>query len=336
MKPDIHSPGAASPAQPRLLDRMRDAIRLRNYSVRTEKSYLGWVRRYIRFHGLRHPADMGGVEVEAFLSHLVSQRDVAAATQQQALAAILFLYRDVLGVQLPWLDNVVRPKKPRRLPTVLNRDEVMRVLALMDGRHGLMARLLYGSGMRLMECLRLRVKDVDLQRREIMVREGKGNKDRVTVLPETLLAPLAAELQRAHALFELDQAQGRAGVFMPDALDRKYPAAGASWGWFWVFPADGHSVDPRTGVVRRHHMHEKSLQRALQNASRQAGVTRQVSVHTLRHSFATHLLDSGQDIRTIQQLLGHADVSTTMIYTHVLNRGAHGVRSPLDALGMVR
>lgn len=311
---------------------MRDAIRLRNYSVRTEKSYVAWVRRYIHFHDIRHPADMGGPEVEAFLSHLVSQRDVAAATQQQALSALLFLYKEVLGIQLPWLDQVVRPKKPKRLPTVLNRDEVMRVLTPMEGRHGLMARLLYGSGMRLMECLRLRVKDVDLQRREILIREGKGNKDRVTLLPAGLLAPLSEQLARARLVFDRDRAANENGVYLPHALERKYPNAGRSWGWFWVFPADNNSVDPRTGVIRRHHMHEKSLQRALQLAVRDAAITRPVSVHTLRHSFATHLLASGYDIRTVQELLGHADVSTTMIYTHVLNRGGLCVVSPLDTV----
>lgn len=328
MKPDISDKAIAQ--SPRLLDEVRSAIRVRHYSIRTEQAYVHWVAAFIRFNAMRHPRDMGGREVTAFLSYLAMERDVAAATQQQALSALLFLYKHVLGIDLPWLDDLVRPKKPARLPTVLNEDEVARLLDAVRPEQALMARLLYGTGMRLMECLRLRVKDVDFVRREILIREGKGAKDRVTVLPTSLIEPLQAQLRHARILFDRDRENGVPGVYLPNALARKYPNAGATWAWFWVFPADGVSVDPRSGIERRHHVHEKSLQRAMKRATEQAGIARPVSVHTLRHSFATHLLHAGYDIRTVQELLGHADVSTTMIYTHVLNRGGRGVVSPLD------
>lgn len=331
MKPD--TPQFADQPAPKLLDQLRQAIRIRHYSIRTEEAYVYWVRWFVRFHGLRHPREMGAREVTAFLSHLASERNVAASTQQQALSALLFLYKAVLEIDLPWLDDLVRPKKPARLPTVLNVDEVARILAAMPPGHGLMARLLYGTGMRLMECLRLRVKDVDFTRREILIRDGKGAKDRVTMLPESLLRPVQDQFARARVFFDQDRAAGRPGVYLPHALERKYPMAGCAWAWFWVFPADGWSVDPRSGIERRHHLHEKGLQRALKRAVAHAGVARPVSVHTLRHSFATHLLQAGYDIRTVQELLGHADVSTTMIYTHVLNRGGRGVVSPVDGLG---
>jgi integron integrase len=313
-----------------LLTQLADAIRVRHYSIRTEEAYVHWAKAFIRFSGLRHPRDMGAREVTAFLSHLATERDVAASTQQQALSALLFLYRHVLQIDLPWLDDLVRPKRPTRLPTVLNQQEVAYLLDAVHPDHALMARLLYGTGMRLMECLRLRVKDIDFVRREILIRDGKGGKDRVTVLPRTLETALRQQLQRARRLFDQDRLAGRPGVYLPHALERKYPNAGASWAWFWVFPAASESVDRRSGAVRRHHAHEKSLQRAMKQAVGGAGIAKPVSVHTLRHSFATHLLESGYDIRTVQELLGHSDVSTTMIYTHVLNRGGRGVVSPLD------
>ena len=319
---------------PKLLDQVKNAIRIRHYSLRTEASYVYWVRWFIRYNGLRHPRDMGAREVTAFLTHLAVDHDVASATQHQALSALLFLYKQVLEIDLPWLDEVVRPKKPVRLPTVLNEGEVECVLALMSGVHGLMARLIYGSGLRLSECLRLRVKDVDFVRREVMVRDGKGAKDRVTMLPLRLVEPLREHLGNARRLFDADLLADRPGVYLPHALERKYPAAGKSWAWFWVFPADRVSVDPRSGIERRHHVYERSLQRALKASVAQAGVCKTVSVHTLRHSFATHLLQNGYDIRTVQELLGHSDVSTTMIYTHVLNRGGRGVASPLDRLAV--
>jgi integron integrase len=317
-----------------LLDQVRDAIRIRHYSIRTEEAYVQWIRAFIRFHGLRHPREMGAREVTAYLSHLATERDVAAATQLQALSALLFLYRHVLEIDLPWLNDLVRPKKPARLPTVLNLEEVSALLEVVRPEHALMARLLYGTGMRLMECLRLRVKDVDFVRREIMIRDGKGAKDRVTVLPQSLVTALQVQLATARELFDRDRAAMRPGVYLPHALERKYPNAGASWAWFWVFPAAGLSIDPRSGIERRHHAHEKSLQRAMKQATQDSGIAKPVSVHTLRHSFATHLLQSGYDIRTVQELLGHADVATTMIYTHVLNKGGRGVTSPLDAMQM--
>ena len=328
MKPDIAtiSPDRA----PKLLEQVVDAIRIRHYSIRTEEAYVYWVRAFIRFHGLRHPRDMGAREVTTFLSHLATERDVAAATQQQALSALLFLYRHVLEIDLPWLDDLVRPKKPARLPTVLNHDEVARLLAAVRPEYTLMVHLLYGTGMRLMECLRLRIKDVDFVRGEILVRDGKGAKDRVTVLPKSLVEPLQKQFSVARQLFDKDREANRPGVYLPNALERKYPNAGCTWAWFWVFPAAGLSVDPRSGIERRHHAYEKSLQRAMNRAVEEAGICKPVSVHTLRHSFSTHLLYSGYDIRTVQELLGHADVSTTMIYTHVLNRGGRGVVSPLD------
>lgn len=329
MKPDTSS--SPSNRAPKLLEQVVDAIRIRHYSIRTEQAYVYWVKQFIRFHGLRHPREMGAREVTAFLSHQATERDVAA-TQQQALSALLFLYRHVLEIDLPWLDDLVRPKKPARLPTVLNHDEVARLLEAIRPEHALMVRLLYGTGMRLMECFRLRIKDVDFVCGEILIRDGKGAKDRVTVLPKSLVAPLQKQLEVARRLFEQDRAANRPGVFLPHALERKYPNAGATWAWFWVFPAAGLSVDPRSDIERRHHAHEKSLQRAMKQAVERAGICKPVSVHTLRHSFATHLLHSGYDIRTVQELLGHADVSTTMIYTHVLNRGGRGVVSPLDAV----
>ena len=315
---------------PRLLDRLREKIRLKHYSIRTEEAYADWVRRFVVFHGRRHPAEMGAAEVEAFLTHLAVEGGVAASTQNQAKSALLFLYKEVLGVELPWLDGVASAKAPKRLPVVLTRDEVRAALDRTEGTPGLMLRLIYGTGVRVMECLRLRVKDLDFARREIVVREGKGFKDRVTMLPESLVAPLREHLVRVRALHERDLREGGGEVYLPYALARKYPAAGREWAWQYVFPSARLSVDPRSGAVRRHHADEKSVQRALRQAVRDAGIHKPASPHTLRHSFATHLLEGGQDIRTVQELLGHKDVSTTMIYTHVLNRGARGVVSPLD------
>jgi integron integrase len=319
----------AKPA--RLLDRVRDAIRRRNYSYRTEEAYVQWIRRFIYFSGRRHPNEVGAEGVTAFLSHLARERDVAAATQNQALSALLFLYREVLGQPLPWLDELERAKRPARLPAVLTRDEVQRVLAAMRGTPRLMASLLYGSGLRLTECLRLRVKDVDFGYLQIIVRDGKGAKDRVTMLPASLVEPLKQQLLVARAMHEADTAAGYGEVELPDALARKYPRAPYEWAWKFVFPSARLSTDPRTGVIRRHHVYENYVTRALKQAVRAAQVSKHVSCHTLRHSFATHLLEAGYDIRTVQELLGHADVSTTMIYTHVLNKGGRGVASPLDA-----
>ncbi len=315
-----------------LLDRVREVIRYKHYSIRTERSYVEWVRRYVHFHGRRHPRDMGADEVRVFLGYLAGELKLAASTHQQALSALLFLYRDVLGVDMPWLTNLDRPKKPVRVPVVLSRSEVERLLLAMEGTHALMARLLYGSGMRLMECIRLRVKDVDFARGEMTVRCGKGAKDRLTMLPASLVSALQAHLVRVRCLWEQDRAVNREGVHMPEALARKYPSAPREWGWFWFFPARELSVDPRSGIERRHHTHEQALQRAIKRGVAQAGIAKPASTHTLRHSFATHLLESGYDIRTVQELLGHSDVSTTMIYTHVLNRGGRGVVSPADSL----
>lgn len=291
---------------------------------------IAWIRRFIVANGKRHPRGMGAAEVEAFLSCLAVEGEVAAATQNQALAALLFLYREVLGVDLPWLDNITRAKRPRRLPTVLSREEVQRVLAVMDGRSGLIARLLYGTGMRLMECLRLRVKDVDFARNEILIREGKGAKDRRTVLPARLVEPLRAEIERARILHAQDLAAGFGEARLPDALARKYPGAGRTFGWQFVFPSAQRSRDPRDGTIRRHHVDDAILSRALASARRTAGIDKPFGAHALRHSFATHLLEAGYDLRTIQELLGHRNVATTQIYTHVLNRGGRGVVSPLD------
>ncbi|MDD5274945.1 MAG: integron integrase [Methylovulum sp.] len=317
---------------PRLMDQVRDRIRVKHYSISTEKLYVQWIKRFILFNGKRHPTELGAAEVEAFLTHLAVDGHVSASTQNQALSALLFLYKEVLVMDLPWLENVVRAKRPVRLPVVLTRAEVKAVLVRMKGIYALMANLLYGTGMRLMECVRLRVKDVDFGRGEIMIRNGKGSKDRVTMLPASVVANLQAHLAQRQALFEDDKRQGKAGVFMPDALARKYPNAALEWGWQYVFPSGSYSVDPRSGTERRHHVDEKLLQRAMKKAVQAAEITKLATPHTLRHSFATHLLEAGYDIRTIQALLGHSDVSTTMIYTHVLNKGGLGVLSPLDRL----
>jgi integron integrase len=320
--------GAVRP--PRLLDEVRRVLRVKHYSLRTEHAYVGWIRRFILANGKRHPRDMGAAEVETFLSALAVQGGVSPNTQNQALSALLFLYREVLAVELPWLDGVVRAKRPQRVPTILSREEVVRMLAQMDGRPWLLASLLYGTGMRLMEALRLRVKDVDFDRREITVRDGKGAKDRHTMLPCTLVEPLRHEIGRALQLHADDLADGFGAVWLPHALARKYPAAARERGWQYVFPSSKRSRDPRDSSERRHHFDDAILSRALKRACRAAGILKPVSAHTLRHSFATHLLEAGQDIRTVQELLGHKDVATTQIYTHVLNRGGMAVVSPLD------
>lgn len=319
-----------SSAPPKLLDQVRARLRVKHYSIRTERSYVDWIKRFILFHGKRHPKDMGAPELEAFLSHLAVDRNVSASTQNQAKSALLFLYREVLGVELAWLENVTQAKAPRRLPVVLTQAEAQQVLLQLDGTLGLMAGLLYGSGLRLMECVRLRVKDVDFSRHEIVVREGKGNKDRVTMLPMSLVDPLKLHLDKVKALHARDVDEGSGEVYLPNALARKYPKAGREWGWQYVFPSRVLSTDPRSGIVRRHHADEKALQRAMKKAVSEAGIVKPATPHSLRHSFATHLLTNGYDIRTVQELLGHKDVQTTMIYTHVLNKGGRGVVSPLD------
>ncbi len=320
------------PVPTRLLDRLREAIRLRHYSIRTEDTYVDWVRRFILFHEKRHPQELGASEVAAFLTHLAVDRSVSPSTQNQAKSALLFLYRVVLEVQLPWLDEIVAAKDQRRLPVVLTPSEVRALLHELSGTMGLVASLLYGTGMRLLECLRLRIKDVGFERREILVRKGKGGKDRVTVLPENLILPLQQQMAHAKALHDRDLAGGFGEVWLPDALAVKFPRAPRAWGWQWVFPSAVKSVDPRTGVLRRHHLNEASVQKAVAGAARRAKIVKPCSPHVLRHSFATHLLQSGYDIRTVQELLGHSDVSTMMIYTHVLNRGGRGVRSPFDQM----
>lgn len=335
------SPG--SDQSPRLLDQLRQQVRLLHYSLRTEEAYVHWVRAFVRFHGLRHPQDMSRAEVEGFLTWLANDRDVAPGTHRQALSALLFLYQKVLRKELPWMGEIGRPRSERRLPVVLSIPEVQAVLERLDatsaGRqqvsYGLVGRLLYGTGMRLLEGLRLRVKDIDFDRRAIVVREGKGFKDRVVMLPAALEGPLRDQLAKAHAVWEADRAAGLSGVHLPAALARKYPRAAESWTWHWVFPHSQAARDPRNEhVLRRHHLLEGNFQRAFKAALAETGIAKQASPHTLRHSFATHLLQSGYDIRTVQELLGHSDVSTTMIYTHVLRLGGGAVRSPLDSLGV--
>lgn len=327
-----HQDIAAAPPKPRLLDQMRAVIRVKHYSMRTEKTYISWVRHFIHWSGLRHPADMGAAEIEAFLSMLANQRDVAASTQNQALSALLFLYKQVLGVDLPWLDGITRAKKPARLPVVLSQAEVHGVLSHTKGTSGVIIRLLYGAGLRLMEAMRLRVKDIDFDSNIILVRGGKGDKDRVVPLPAALVQPLRDQLVARRKMHDVDLARGMVDVELPHALWKKYPNAPKEWAWQYVFAAADYSTDPRTGVIRRHHIHEKTIQRAMRSAVIAAGIHKPASCHTLRHSFATHLLESGSDIRTVQELLGHSDVSTTMIYTHVVKRGAAGAISPLDRL----
>lgn len=323
---------AVSPAQPKLLDSLRHAIRRRHYSIRTEDAYVDWTRRFILFHGKRHPRDLGPEDITAFLTHLAVKRQVAPSTQNQAKSALLFMYREVLQLHLPWLDEVTAAKSQRRLPVVLTPSEVRALLNELNGTMGLLASLLYGTGMRVLEGLRLRVKDLSFERREIVVRDGKGGKDRVTVLPENLILPLQQQLAHAMALHDKDLKAGFGEVWLPNALSVKYPSAPRLWGWQWVFPSAVRSADPRTGVIRRHHLNEATLQKAMSVAGQRAAIDKQCSPHILRHAFATHMLQAGYDIRTVQELLGHRDVTTTMIYTHVMNRGGRGVRSPFDQI----
>jgi integron integrase len=340
MKPG-RSAGAPIPLKPtRLLDQVRERIRYLHYSLSTETTYVHWIKFFVRWHGrtgggtgaMRHPREMGAREVEAFLTMLAVERKVSASTHNQALSAILFLYREVLAIKLPWLDDIGRPQQKRRIPSVLTQNETAGLLAQMQGETALLARLLYGTGMRLMESLRLRIKDVDFDRHVIIVREAKGGKDRVVMLPRSLAPALRQQMFAARALWEADRQALRGGVETPHALEAKYPQVGNTWAWFWMFPSPTYSVDPRSGVERRHHLFEERLQRAIKKAAPLAGIIKPVSVHTLRHSFATHLLQAGTDIRTVQELLGHSDVSTTMIYTHVLKVAACATASPLDAL----
>lgn len=323
-----------APNEPKLLDIVRGKIRLKHYSIRTEQAYTDWIKRYILHFDKVHPKDLGAAEVEAFLTHLAVARNVSANTQNQAKSALLFLYKEVLGSELPWLDDVQQAKTPKRLPVVLTQDEVSKILSRLEGTHHLVVSLLYGTGMRILEALRLRVKDIDFARKEILIRDGKGFKDRVTMVPVSLIAPLKAHLDKVKALHEGDLAKGYGAVYMPQALGKKYPYAARDWAWQYVFPSGKLSVDPRSddGETRRHHVQDQAIQRAVRQAVVDAGITKPATPHTFRHSFATHLLESGYDIRTVQELLGHSDVATTMIYTHVLNKGGRGVSSPLDGL----
>lgn len=314
------------------LQSVRDAIRLRHYSLRTERAYIYWIRRFILHQGKRHPAEMGAAEVQAFLSYLAARENVAASTQNQALSALLFMYRQVLDQDLPWMTDIVRPNRPRRLPVVLSRNEVKRLLAALDEPHRLMASLMYGAGLRRNECLNLRVKDVDFGQQCLVIRSGKGDKDRTTMLPADLARDIQLQLEIARRYHDQDRAAGLPGVYLPHALARKYPGASASWPWFWVFPQSKLSQDPQSGIVRRHHYYPSTLQKAIKKAVRVAEIPKPATCHSLRHSFATHLLERGQDIRTVQELMGHSDVRTTQIYTHVLNRGAGAVISPLADL----
>lgn len=318
--------------EPKLLDIVRGKIRLKHYSIRTEQAYVDWIKRYILHFNKRHPKDLGANEVEQFLTYLAVEGRVAASTQNQAKSALLFLYKEVLGAELPWLDKVQQAKAPKRLPVVLSKDEVRLILKHLDGTHHLIVSLLYGTGMRILEALRLRVKDIDFSRKEILIRDGKGFKDRITMLPASLASPLKAHFQKVKALHDGDLANGFGAVYMPQALGKKYPHAARDWAWQYVFPSARLSVDPRSDETRRHHVQDQAIQRAVRQAVVDAGITKQATPHTFRHSFATHLLESGYDIRTVQELLGHSDVATTMIYTHVLNKGGHGVDSPLDKI----
>jgi integron integrase len=315
---------------PKLLARVRIAIRTRHYSLRTEEAYVSWIKRFIFFHNKKHPSAMGPEEVNAFLSHLATDRNVSASTQNQALGAILFLYRDVLEEPLPWLKDIIRAVRPARLPVVLTADEVRDVLHRMNGVPHLAALLLYGAGLRLMECLRLRIKDIDFDRSQLLIRSPKGNRERMTMLPQTVVPMLRTHLEWVREIHQRDLANGFGAVWMPDALDQKYRSAPKEWRWQWVFPAPVRSRDPRSGREHRHHVSDTVIQRAVRAAAAAARITKRVTPHSFRHSFATHLLERGHDIRTVQELLGHRDVSTTMIYTHVLRKGASGVRSPLD------
>ena len=330
--PTTESPPADRRGSSRLLEKMRRAIQARHYSPRTEAAYAQWIRRYVRFHRMRHPDEMGEDEINAFLSHLATERKVSASTQNQALSALLFLYRNVLGKELPYIEGIVRARAPRRVPVVLSRDEVNRVFAEVQGTPRVILMLLYGSGLRVLECLRLRIKDVDFEGNEIVVRDGKGRKDRRTVLPGAVKEELRRHIVQMRRQHSRDRAAGLGSVEIPRALERKYPKVPWDWPWQWVFPATRFYRDQETGRRRRHHLHETVAQRAMREAVRAAGITKPATCHTLRHSFATHMLEAGYDIRTIQELLGHRDVRTTMIYTHVLNRGGLGVRSPLDGL----
>lgn len=318
--------------KPRFLDLVRERIRTKHYSIRTEEAYAGWIKKFIFFHNKRHPAEMGKLEMEQFLTYLAVERNVASSTQNQALAALLFMYKEVLQMEPPWVENVTRAKKPQRLPVVLTKTEVSQLLENVPLSYQLQVKLLYGCGLRLMELVRLRVQDIDFGYQSITVRAGKGDKDRVVMLPPSIIEALQAQLTETKRIHDIDLSNGYGDVYLPNALDRKYPNANKTFAWQYVFPSRNIATDPRSGKKRRHHMHEQALQRAIRQAASRANIHKKVTPHTLRHSFATHLLESGYDIRTIQELLGHKNVETTMIYTHVLKQGGKGVTSPLENL----